>query len=73
MTTGRMGEETLAAPCAAVHANHIGFSARFVNEDQPFQPDVTRFAPPPTATASYVGALLLIGVQRFFYADTPDV
>jgi len=55
-----MSEETLAAMHTSTQARHIGFCARFIDENKTFGGDVARLSAPPTATTSYIGPLLFI-------------
>ena len=67
MAMRHLRHQALATGRASVLAGHVRLGPGFVDEDQPVGVDVTLMALPAIALAPDVSAILLGGVQRFFY------
>jgi hypothetical protein len=64
--------DTLAALSATAAPGHIGFRARFVEEDQPRRIEAGLLSPPVPPRPPDVGAGLLAGAERLFLYVSPS-
>jgi hypothetical protein len=64
--------DTLAALGAATTPGHVGFRARFIEEDQPRRIEAGLLSPPVPPRPPDVGAVLLAGAERLFLYVSPS-
>ncbi len=72
MAAGLAGVNPLAASGPATTTGHIGFRARFVEEDQPCRIPGGLLPPPGPPRPPDVGAVLLTGPERLFLYVSPS-
>jgi hypothetical protein len=72
VAAGLAGVDTLAALGTATATGHIGFRARFVEEDQPRRIKTGLLTPPGTPRPPDVGAVLFASPERLFLYVSPS-
>jgi len=72
LSAGGMVMESLSYGGSPPEPGHVGFGARFVEEDESVDVEFSLILFPLATGDFYVGSVLLAGAQRFFYSSVPS-
>ncbi len=72
VSTGGVRIQALSAQHAAMQPRQVGFRPAFIDEYEALEWNIPCTPTPPSPLGPYVPPVLLRGVQRFFFGDSPS-